>query len=265
MLDTKPRPPSPAVPRLSTAIIQCEVLRGLFEDDEGRMRHATVRLPNEKADYANSVEAALPVLQTEDGAVLDVLGGEYPALAILAVAVMPLHPVAAAAFPAPHYDAIEIEMFRTLRCLLKNAIRDADPSLLGQIATANARIHQRRLPKPRFDALLNVAASFGACGVAVGHGGSAVALIFDPRMHALDWSVQGAARALRELGICRAAGGAGANPVILRRPLASEDAGRPSAKSGVREIRPVKAPAPVSIPTGLVLQSRPASIQTGKP
>lgn len=241
------------------------------------MRHAMVRIPNEKADHANSAEAALPILETEDGAVFDVLGAEYPALAVLAVAVLPLHPVAAAAFPAPRYDTIEIEMFRTLRCLLKNAIRDADPSLLGQIATVNARIHQRRLPKPRFDALLNVAASFGACGVAVGHGGSGAALIFDPRMHALDWSVQGATRALRELGICstagdlarsaqeRLAGGAGVNPVILRRPLATEDTAHSSVKSCVREIQPVKAPAPVSIPTGLALQPRPASIRTGKP
>lgn len=203
MLHNKPHLPSQAGVRASSIVVHCEVLRGAFEDLDGHMRHGKVGLPS--GNKAGSADPAPVLLATEDGAVLDILGTEFPALAILGVGTSPLHPVAATVYPAPRYDSLEIETFRRLLCLLKRAISDAEASLLGQVATASARVHQRRLPKPQFDGLLNVAVSFGACGLAVDHGGSGAALIFDPKMTSFQWRMQGAARALRELGISLAA------------------------------------------------------------
>ena len=167
------------------------------------MRHGKVDLPSGQAVSAGSADPAPVLLVNEDGDILDVLGREFPALAILRVPMSPLHPVTAAAFPAPRYNALEIKTFAMLRSLLRRAIRDAEAPLLGQVATASARIHQRRLPKPRFNVLLNIAVSFGACGVSVSHGGNGAALIFNPKKRDFYRSMQGATWALRELGICR--------------------------------------------------------------
>ncbi|WP_125461851.1 MULTISPECIES: hypothetical protein [Rhodomicrobium] len=139
------------------------------------------------------------MLAADNGTVIDVLG-RFPGLAILPVTIPARHPVAAGPLPLPRYDGAEIETFHLLRCLLRRAIRDADSWLLGQVATSSARIHQRRQPKPGFDALLNVAASFDAIGVAVAAGNRA-ALLFDPGKQDLEWSMHAAARALRELGM----------------------------------------------------------------
>jgi GHMP kinases C terminal len=203
MLDNKSQLRPGTIQDVSTAIFPCEVLRGTFADSEGRMRHAKVDLPSEKAVLADRADPAPVVLAAEDGTVIDVFGDEYPALAVLRMTMSPPHPVAASVNPTPRYDALEIKNFGMLRSLLRRAIRDTDASLLGQVATASARIHQRRLPKPRFDVLLNIAVSFGACGLSVSYGGSGIALIFNPEKRDFYWSMQGAARALRELGICR--------------------------------------------------------------
>jgi hypothetical protein len=189
--------------RSSGAFIHCEVLRGAFKNADGHIRHGRVDLPSGHAVSAGSADPAPVLLVNEDGDILDVLGKEFPPLAILRVPMSPLHPAIAAAFLAPRYDALEIKTFAMLRSLLRRAIRDAETPLLGQVATASARIHQRRLPKPRFDVLLNIAVSFGACGLSVSHGGSGAALIFNPKKRDFYRSMQGATWALRELGICR--------------------------------------------------------------
>ena len=198
---------APATERVLAAKSQYEVLRGAFDDLDGTMRNAAVRLPSQ-GPVTTAIRNHAPVLLvTEDGTVLDVLGAAFPALAVLAIATSPLHPVSAPTFPAPRYDPEEAEMFRRLHRLLRRAVGDADAALLGQVATASARIHQRHQPKPRFADLLNVTASFGACGLAVDPGRGGAALLFDPSKRGCEWAMHGAARAFRELGICRPGGG----------------------------------------------------------
>ena len=195
--------PLPATQHVFASDRRHEVLRGAFEDLDGQMRNAAVRLLIPGPAFTGRRDDAPALLATEDGTVLDVLGTAFPSLALLTVAISPPHPISAAGFPAPRYDFEEVEMFRSLHRVLRCAIGNADVPLLGRVATASARIHQRRVPKPRFGDLLNVAASFGACGLAIDPGQSGVALIFDPARRGWRWSMRGAARAFRELGMCR--------------------------------------------------------------
>ena len=79
------------------------------------------------------------------------------------------------------YDSEEIEEFQRLRASLERALATGDYRLLGEVATASARINQRFLPKPHFELLLEVMEASGAVGLQVAHSGTVAGLLFDPR------------------------------------------------------------------------------------
>lgn len=80
----------------------------------------------------------------------------------------------------PTYSRAEIEVFEDLLKDLRVALRTGDLGLLGEVSTGSARINQRRLPKPGFDELLDLAAESHALGVAAAHSGTVLALLLDP-------------------------------------------------------------------------------------
>ncbi|ESX00602.1 kinase [Mesorhizobium sp. LSJC268A00] len=78
------------------------------------------------------------------------------------------------------YSPLEIEMFRPLRSLLRQAITASDLGLLGRVATASARINQRFLRKPRLLDIEVIGDRHGAVGIQVAHTGTVVGVMFDP-------------------------------------------------------------------------------------
>jgi len=60
------------------------------------------------------------------------------------------------------------------------AIADLNVRGIGEACTISARIHQRVLPKPELDTLLEVCVESGGAGVNVAHSGTVVGLIFEP-------------------------------------------------------------------------------------
>ncbi|MFD7085955.1 hypothetical protein [Streptomyces sp. NPDC059918] len=75
------------------------------------------------------------------------------------------------------------------------------PRLLGQVATESARLGQRRLRHPEFEALLTVSRRAGAVGVQIAHSGAVAGVLFEPAAPGLRHRVRGCLRALDAHGI----------------------------------------------------------------
>lgn len=103
-------------------------------------------------------------------------------------------------FAPAQYSAEDVESFRPLVGLLRRAIYDQDPRLVGLVASASARINQRYLPKPQFDRIEEAAAATGAVGLQVSHSGTIVGLIFDPRGDDAHRNIQAAQALIAEMG-----------------------------------------------------------------
>jgi L-threonine kinase len=63
------------------------------------------------------------------------------------------------------------------------AIERSDVQLLGEACTQSARIHQRILPKPELQGLLEIVEETGAAGLSVAHSGTVVGLLFSPERY----------------------------------------------------------------------------------
>lgn len=114
-----------------------------------------------------------------EGRVIEHFGGEFPPLVVVGFRDSKDPPIDTLGFPRARYDTEEIETFRVLRGLACRAIRQQDPRLLGHVATVSARISQRRLRKPRLDAVRQMAEDHGACGVQVAHSGTLIGILWD--------------------------------------------------------------------------------------
>lgn len=114
-----------------------------------------------------------------EGLVMEAFRKSLPALDVVSVDTMPEATVNTLEFEPARYDAAEIEAFRPLRSLLRTAINEANPCLLGKVATASAHMNERFLPKPRLDELEAIGTRFGAVGIQVAHSGTVAGLLFD--------------------------------------------------------------------------------------
>ncbi|HEX8393196.1 MAG TPA: hypothetical protein VF665_12700 [Longimicrobium sp.] len=103
--------------------------------------------------------------------------------------------------PCP-YSAWELEAFRAVRGLLRRAVAEQDPALLGRVATASTVLMQRHRPKRAMPELLRLAREARALGVQVAHSGTVAGLLFEPGRQAAD-RVEQARDGLRRLGIDR--------------------------------------------------------------
>ncbi|MBZ5718342.1 GHMP kinase, partial [Haemophilus influenzae] len=70
---------------------------------------------------------------------------------------------------------------------VQQACQCGNPQLLGEAATISAIASQQLLPKPGFDALLDLVESAGLYGLNVAHSGSVVGLLLDRRRHDVEF------------------------------------------------------------------------------
>ena len=157
-----------------------------------------------KAEIASDslmfIDRAVLFAQRE-GAVIEDFGGAIPPLAVLGlntdqtgrgVDTLKLKPA--------RYSWWEIEAFRPLVGLMRQAVRTQDAKLVGQVASASARINQRFLPKPHFDELEKLVNKVDALGIQVAHSGTIVGLIFDPESDYIEQQIHCAREYLSEMG-----------------------------------------------------------------
>ncbi|ATB38929.1 GHMP kinase [Cystobacter fuscus] len=139
-----------------------------------------------------------------EGEVLEDLGGPIPECEVLGFNSDDSgNGVDTLEFSPARYGPKEIETFAELLGVLRRAIRAQDVRLLGQVATACARINQAYLPTPRFEQLEEVVSRVGAVGIQVAHSGTVVGLLFDPRGPEKDTRIQTAREELVRLGFSR--------------------------------------------------------------
>lgn len=124
-------------------------------------------------------EAAVLFAQRE-GVVLEHLGGALPPMELLGFNADPAGAgIDTLALAPAEYTAREVEAFRRLVELLRQALRTRDAALVGFVSGASARVNQRFLPTPGFRELERIAADAGAAGVQVAHSGVVAGLLFD--------------------------------------------------------------------------------------
>jgi uncharacterized protein involved in propanediol utilization len=116
------------------------------------------------------------------GQVLERLGPSLPPLVVAGCVTGAGRPVdtVATAVDDEHTEE-DLLAYEHLRGLLREAIARQDSGLLGRVATASARRHQRLRAMPELDLLLELAGRLGAHGVQIAHSGNVAGLVFDPR------------------------------------------------------------------------------------
>ncbi|GAA3991525.1 hypothetical protein [Thermobifida alba] len=124
------------------------------------------------------------------------------------------------------YGAADLAAFEELRALLRRAVAEAGPVLLGRVATESARRNQRAVPKPELPAVEEAARGSGGTGVQVAHSGNVAGVLFDAAVPDLAERVRACVRLLRGRGV----------PVtrVFRVPSPAVPVGRGCAASGVR-------------------------------
>lgn len=135
-----------------------------------------------------------------EGHVIEHFGGQFPPLLILGFRGSKAPPIDTLTFARARYDSEEMELFRVLRGLTARAIAQQDPALLGHVATASARISQRHLRKPRFDAVLQLSQEHGAVGIQVAHSGTLIGILWDATAANAGKCVACVSRKLRRAG-----------------------------------------------------------------
>lgn len=109
-------------------------------------------------------------------------------------------PVDTVSYRPARYTDRELDRFDQLRVMTRQAIASQDAALLGEVATASARINQTRLPIPHLDSVCALAAETGALGVHTAHSGSVVGLLFDQHDSELQHRVELAQKLLTGVG-----------------------------------------------------------------
>lgn len=98
------------------------------------------------------------------------------------------------------YTPQQIAAFAVAATTLERAIQKSSVDLVGRVATFSAKVNQSYLPKPNFDALLEIKDMVGSAGVVVAHSGVVAGLIFDPGLADLAARLTEARALLKELG-----------------------------------------------------------------
>lgn len=114
------------------------------------------------------------------GSVLLELGGPLPEVRVLGFNTEADRGVETLSLPPCQYSAWEVEAFQPIMGLLRRAVEQRDPELLGRVATASAEINQRHRPKRHMPELLRIVRDTGACGIQVAHSGTVAGFLFEP-------------------------------------------------------------------------------------
>lgn len=114
------------------------------------------------------------------GTMLADLGGPLPRVRVLGFNTENDHGVETLALPPIPYSSWEVEAYRAILGLLRRAVEQGDPALLGRVATASTLINQRHRPKRFMPELLGLYREVGALGIQVAHSGTVAGLLFEP-------------------------------------------------------------------------------------
>lgn len=114
------------------------------------------------------------------GTMLADLGGPLPQVRVLGFNTENDRGVETLALPPIPYSSWEVEAYRGILGLLRRAVEQQDPALLGRVATASTRINQRHRPKRFMPELLGMYRELGALGIQVAHSGTVAGLLFAP-------------------------------------------------------------------------------------
>lgn len=145
-------------------------------------------------------ESAVVFAQRE-GVVIEQFSGTLPPLEVLGFNTGPTGVgIDTLGYLPVRYSWREIESFRPLVGLLRQAIITQDGRLIGQVATASAEINQQHLPKPYFQTLKQIMLRVGALGLQVAHSGTVVGLLFDPEDERKDSRIRDARELVAEIG-----------------------------------------------------------------
>ncbi|HST58131.1 MAG TPA: hypothetical protein VLK84_05580, partial [Longimicrobium sp.] len=108
------------------------------------------------------------------------LGGPLPRVRVLGFNTEGERGVATLSLPPIPYSSWEVESYRVILGLLRRAVEQRDPALLGHVATASTRLNQRHRPKRLMPELLTMMREVGALGIQVAHSGTVAGLLFEP-------------------------------------------------------------------------------------
>lgn len=139
------------------------------------------------------------------GYVIEDFGGRLPPLYVLGFNTdLTGSGVDTLSYPLARYTRDEVAVLRPLVEQLRRAVRAQDARLVGEVASASARINQSHLPKRNYDYLERLAERVGALGIQVAHSGTVAGLLFDPRSPAVGAQAEEARARLAEVGIVSA-------------------------------------------------------------
>jgi uncharacterized protein involved in propanediol utilization len=136
-----------------------------------------------------------------DGTVLETFGYRLPPMFVVSCDTEPAARVDTLRLQPADYGDAEVASFGVLRAALRRAVALSDTALLGQVATASARINERYLPKPNLELLLQTCLRYGGCGIQVAHSGTVAGLIFDALLPQAEERARRCAVELRATGI----------------------------------------------------------------
>ncbi|MEG3626808.1 GHMP family kinase ATP-binding protein [Streptomyces poriticola] len=136
-----------------------------------------------------------------EGRVLEVLGAALPPAVVVGCSLGGGTPVDTLSLPARACGAHDLATYEHLRRMLRRAVADSDPALLGQVATASARLSQHTLRHEEFTGLTAIADRVGATGVQIAHSGNVAGILFDPATPGLNRRLHACTRALAGEGI----------------------------------------------------------------
>ncbi len=146
----------------------------LSREEVGRLAVAA-----ECASDSIMIDDRVVLFAHRDGVVIETFGHQLPPMIVVGCDTAPGTRVDTLGMRPAEYDDDEVAAFRVLRGGMRRAVATGDIGLIGRVATASSVINQRHLPKPAFEALLELCAHHGGQGVQVAHSGTIAGVIFD--------------------------------------------------------------------------------------
>jgi len=113
------------------------------------------------------------------GMVRKALGGPLPRMSIVGFDTSAGDGVDTDKLARAQYSSEQIAAFGVAIATLERAIQEKSVDLVGRVATFSAMVNQSNLPKPKFDAIIDIKNVVGSAGVVVAHSGTVAGLIFD--------------------------------------------------------------------------------------